>query len=69
MEIRVGVVDAFSSKFIHSPVSGLMGLAWAPLASSGQTPFWQALASGGNFDSALFGVQLTRYVQIGWFRY
>ncbi|KAJ8585200.1 acid protease [Rhizopogon salebrosus TDB-379] len=56
-----GVVDALSSNFNQNPVSGLMGLAWSSLASSGKTPFWQTLASGGSWDSPLFGVQLTRY--------
>ncbi|OJA13546.1 hypothetical protein AZE42_07326 [Rhizopogon vesiculosus] len=55
------VVNSLSSNFNQNPVSGLMGLAWASLASSGQTPFWETLASGGSLDSALFGVQLTRY--------
>jgi hypothetical protein len=63
MEAVVGVVDALSSNFNQNPVSGLMGLAWSSLASSGKTPFWQTLASGGSWDSPLFGVQLTRYVQ------
>ncbi|KAG1728175.1 aspartic peptidase domain-containing protein [Suillus paluster] len=56
-----GVVNVLSSAFTQNPVSGIMGLAWAPLASTKQTPFWQTLASGGSWDSALFGVQLTRY--------
>ncbi|KAG0692345.1 acid protease [Suillus ampliporus] len=56
-----GVVNALSSDFNQNPVSGIMGLAWAPLAATEQTPFWQTLASGGSWDSALFGVQLTRY--------
>jgi cathepsin D len=59
----VAVVNSLSSNFNQNPVSGLMGLAWASLASSGQTPFWETLASGGSLDSALFGVQLTRYVR------
>ncbi|KAG2121893.1 aspartic peptidase domain-containing protein [Suillus clintonianus] len=56
-----GVVNALSSAFNTNPVSGIMGLAWSPLSSTQQTPFWQTLASGGSWDSALFGVQLTRY--------
>lgn len=56
-----GVVNTLSSNFNTNPVSGIMGLAWSPLASTQQMPFWQTLASGGNWDSALFGVQLTRY--------
>ncbi|KAG2142910.1 aspartic peptidase domain-containing protein [Suillus bovinus] len=56
-----GVVDALSSAFNTNPVSGIMGLAWSSLSSTQQTPFWQTLASDGSWDSALFGVQLTRY--------
>jgi len=62
-ENLLGVVNALSSAFNTNPVSGIMGLAWSPLSSTRQTPFWQTLASGGSWDSALFGVQLTRYVE------
>ncbi|KAG1816286.1 aspartic peptidase domain-containing protein [Suillus variegatus] len=55
------VVDAVSQAFLASPVSGLLGLAWQSLASSGQMPLWQILASSNAWDSALFSVQLTRY--------
>ncbi|KAG8215010.1 aspartic peptidase domain-containing protein [Butyriboletus roseoflavus] len=55
------VVDAMSANLLTSPVSGIMGLAWAALSSSQQTPFWQSLASSGAMDSALFAIQLRRY--------
>ncbi|KAG1872886.1 aspartic peptidase domain-containing protein [Suillus subalutaceus] len=55
------VVDAVSTNLLISPVSGLLGLAWQSIASSGQMPLWQTLASGNAWDSALFAVQLTRY--------
>lgn len=55
------VVDVVSTGLLTSPVSGLLGLAWQPLATSGQMPLWQTLASSGSWDSALFAVQLTRY--------
>lgn len=54
------VVDTVSQNLLTSPVSGLLGLAWQSIASSGQMPLWQALASGNVWDSALFGVQLNR---------
>lgn len=55
------VVDQVSTGMLTSPVSGLLGLAWQSIASSGQMPLWQTLASSNSWDSALFAVQLTRY--------
>ncbi|KAH9829970.1 aspartic peptidase domain-containing protein [Rhodofomes roseus] len=55
-------VTEVSSNVLNAPVSGLMGLAWQAIASSGATPFWQALAqSNSTLTEGLFGVQLTRY--------
>ncbi|ODN76856.1 hypothetical protein L202_05448 [Cryptococcus amylolentus CBS 6039] len=56
-----GVVTSTSADLISSPLSGLMGLAFKSIASSGATPCWQSLASGGSWDSAEFGVYLNRY--------
>ncbi|KAG2039952.1 aspartic peptidase domain-containing protein [Suillus americanus] len=55
------VVEEVSQNLLTSPVSGLLGLGWQSLASSGQMPLWQTLASSNSWDSALFAVQLTRY--------
>ncbi|KAI0955331.1 hypothetical protein AcW1_006943 [Taiwanofungus camphoratus] len=56
------VVNQVSNGVLSTPVSGLMGLAWSNIASSGATPFWQSLAtSGGTLDSPLFAFQLTRF--------
>jgi cathepsin D len=55
------VVDEVSANMLTSPVSGLLGLGWQSLASSGQMPLWQTLASGNAWSSALFAVQFTRY--------
>ncbi|KAG6374669.1 aspartic peptidase domain-containing protein [Boletus reticuloceps] len=55
------VVDEVTANLLSAPVSGLLGLAWGAIAASGQTPFWQTLASSGAMDSALFAVQLRRY--------
>ncbi|KAG9309507.1 aspartic peptidase A1 [Chiua virens] len=55
------VVDETSTGLLTSPVSGLFGLAWETLAQSGQTPFWQTLASSGSLASAIFAVNLRRY--------
>jgi len=55
------LVDEVSQDVLTSPVSGLLGLAWQSISSSGQMPFWQTLASSGAMDSALFAIQLRRY--------
>lgn len=56
------VVDEVSSGVLTTPVSGLIGMAWQSIASSGATPFWQALAeANGTLSENVFGVQLTRY--------
>ncbi|KAH7926411.1 acid protease [Leucogyrophana mollusca] len=59
---QFGAVTATSSNFLQNPVTGLIGLAWQSLAASGAMPFWQALASGGYWDSPLMGFQLTRFL-------
>ncbi|TFK47449.1 acid protease [Heliocybe sulcata] len=55
-----GVCDE-ANGVLTSPLSGLMGLAWQSLASSKATPFWQTLASSGQWDSGVMGFFLTRY--------
>jgi hypothetical protein len=56
------VCDQVSSGLLTSPVSGLMGLGWNTIASSGATPFWQTLAGSGAWDSPVMAFQLTRFV-------
>lgn len=58
--VDTAVVNQVTQGLLTSPVSGLLGLAWQTIASSGETPFWQTLASNGVMDSALFAVQLRR---------
>ncbi|EIM86445.1 aspartic peptidase A1 [Stereum hirsutum FP-91666 SS1] len=55
------VCDEISSGLLSSPASGLFGLAWQSIASSGATPFWEALYESSVLDSPLFAFQLTRY--------
>lgn len=55
-----GICDQVSEGLLNSPVSGLMGLAWNTIASTGATPFWQTLAESGKWDSPLMAFQLTR---------
>ncbi|KAA1067417.1 hypothetical protein PGT21_004503 [Puccinia graminis f. sp. tritici] len=61
------VVDTVSSELLSKDVSGLMGLGFQPLASSGVTPIWQSLMnngsqSGGNVSFPGFTFSLTRYI-------
>jgi cathepsin D len=56
------VCDTVSSGLLASPVSGLLGLAFKSIASSGATPFWEALVANGAWDSPVMSFQLTRYV-------
>lgn len=57
-----GLVDGTSSGLLSNPVSGLMGLAFSSLATSGATPFWQTITNtNGALSSPLMAVQLTRF--------
>ncbi|KAG0705619.1 acid protease [Suillus ampliporus] len=56
------VVTSTSANFLQNPVTGIFGLAWQSLASSGAIPFWQALASNGQWSQPLMAFQLTRFL-------
>ncbi|KAH9971726.1 aspartic peptidase A1 [Lactifluus volemus] len=56
-----GVCNDISSGLLSAPVSGLMGLGWQQLASSGATPFWQTLYQGNVFDEPVMAFHLTRF--------
>ncbi|KAG5641425.1 hypothetical protein DXG03_005241 [Asterophora parasitica] len=56
------VCDTVSDGLLTPPVSGLLGLAFKTIASSGATPFWQALVAGGAWDSPVMAFQLTRFL-------
>ncbi|KAF9650149.1 aspartic peptidase A1 [Thelephora ganbajun] len=56
--------DTISNGLLGSPVSGLMGLAWQSIASSGAEPFWQTLASSGAWDEPVMAFQITRFSNI-----
>lgn len=59
---RSAVVSEVSTGLLAPPASGLMGLAWQQIASSGATPFWEALANAnGALTEPLMAFQLTRY--------
>ncbi|WVQ72156.1 hypothetical protein IAR50_001701 [Cryptococcus sp. DSM 104548] len=55
------VVETATSGLIDAPLSGIMGLGWTALASSRATPWWETLASSGQFDSPEFGVHMARF--------
>lgn len=55
-----GVCDSVSKGLLVNPVSGLLGLAWKSIASSGATPLWQTLASSNAWDSPVMAFHLTR---------
>ncbi|KAF5383540.1 hypothetical protein D9615_003749 [Tricholomella constricta] len=57
-----GICDSVSDGLLTVPVSGLLGLAFKTIASSGATPFWQALVAGDAWDSPLMAFQLTRFL-------
>ncbi|KAH8991661.1 acid protease [Lactarius akahatsu] len=54
--------DDFSDGLLDAPVSGLMGLGWQSLSSSGSIPFWQSLFEGNALDEPLMAFYLTRFV-------
>ncbi|KAK7686753.1 hypothetical protein QCA50_010353 [Cerrena zonata] len=56
------LVTRTSAQLLNAPLSGLMGLAFEDIASSGATPFWQTLVNTpGTLDSPLMAFQLSRY--------
>jgi len=55
------VCDEVSEDLLTSPVSGLMGLAFQTIASSGAMPFWETLVASGAWTEPLMAFQLTRY--------
>ncbi|RDB15878.1 Cathepsin D [Hypsizygus marmoreus] len=58
----LGLCDTVSDGLLTAPISGLLGLAFKTIASSGATPFWEALVSAGAWDSPVMGFQLTRFI-------
>jgi cathepsin D len=58
------VVNSVTSGLLFPPVSGLMGLAFRGLASSGATPFWSRVAASGLWDEPLMSFCLTRFASL-----
>ncbi|RXW12361.1 hypothetical protein EST38_g13495 [Candolleomyces aberdarensis] len=59
-----GVCVQVSSGLLTSPVSGLLGLGFQTIASSGATPFWQTLVTENAWDSPVMAFHLTRYLNV-----
>ena len=57
----LGLVEVVEGSLISAPVSGLMGMAFQSLSSSGAPPLWQTLVNAGVLDSPLMSFQLTRF--------
>lgn len=55
------VADEVSEDFLFAPVSGLIGLAFQPIAQSQASPFWETLANGNQFSSPEMAFWLTRF--------
>lgn len=59
----VGVVSNVSNNLLADPVSGLLGLAFQSIASSGARPLWQALVdTPETLDAPLMAFHLTRFI-------
>ncbi|KAF9444476.1 acid protease [Macrolepiota fuliginosa MF-IS2] len=53
--------DTVSSGLLQNPVSGLLGLGFATIASSRAMPFWETLANGSAWNESLMAFHLTRF--------
>ncbi|KAF5328166.1 hypothetical protein D9619_013433 [Psilocybe cf. subviscida] len=58
------ICNQVSRGLLSSPVSGLLGLGFQTIASSGAEPFWETLVSNGAWDEPLMAFQLTRYLNV-----
>lgn len=62
--IITGLVDTVAAGLLAPPVSGLMGLAFQGISTSGGTPFWLRLVSSGAWDKPLMSFWLTRFLGV-----
>lgn len=53
-------VDTVSTGLLDGTVSGIMGLAFSAIASTGATPFWQTLIANNQLSSPEMSFWLTR---------
>ncbi|KAJ9091199.1 hypothetical protein QFC19_009195 [Naganishia cerealis] len=57
----LGVVSSASDNLLQQPYSGLMGLAFETLASSGAMPFWEGLVTSNQWPMPAMGFYMARY--------
>lgn len=58
------LADQVSANLLSNPISGLMGLGWSSIASSGATPMWQTLAKGSQWSEPVMSFFLTRFINV-----
>lgn len=56
----VAGVTQLATGTLRSPTSGIMGMGFEQLATSGATPFWEVLAKSGTLQTQAFTFQLQR---------
>ena len=56
------LVEQASKNLLDEETSGIMGLAFQPLASPRAVPFWAALTSANQLNSPAFSFFLTRFI-------
>ncbi|WFD45163.1 cathepsin D [Malassezia psittaci] len=57
--LTFGSVSQLIGSTIQAPASGLMGMGFESLSSSGSTPFWEVVALQGRVKDPIFSFQLT----------
>ncbi|KAJ9126646.1 hypothetical protein QFC24_001675 [Naganishia onofrii] len=57
----LGVVSSASDNLLQQPYSGLMGLAFETLASSGAMPFWEELVTTNQWPMPAMAFYMARY--------
>lgn len=58
-----GVVANVTPSLLNTPVSGLLGLGFQSISTSGSAPFWLNLVqTPGTLDAPVMAFHLTRYV-------
>ncbi|CUA78135.1 Cathepsin D [Rhizoctonia solani] len=58
------LADQVSSGLLSNPVSGLMGLGWSSIASSGAVPLWETLAKNNQWTDPVMSFFLTRFIDV-----
>ena len=64
MTIPSALCDQISDGLLVAPVSGLLGLGWQSLSSSGAKPLWQALYNDNVLDQTVMSFYLTRFQNV-----